>query len=152
MFKCLEVVIKNYNNSDCEKVILQEYDAHIRKSFILCIVTNLMHRVHKKVLQAIELCYVDALSSFDLLNSSITLFYISCAVRALPLGLFIISDELEIILEKVMNLLKTILLPYAFFGHGPQIRLIVFLTDDSNAKRNALNQCCLVKGWLEIDY
>jgi len=59
-------------------------------------------------------------------------------VRALSLGLFITSDELEIILEKAINLLKTILLPYAFFGCGPQVGLMVFLTDDSSAERNAL--------------
>ncbi len=56
-------------------------------------------------------------ASFDPLNSSITLFYTSCAVEALLLGLFITSDEFEIILEKVMNLLKMILLPYTFFRH-----------------------------------
>ena len=97
-----------------------------------------MHKVHEKVLQASELCYVDALSSFDPLNSSITLFYTSCAVRALLLGLFITLDEFKITLEKAMNLFKTILPLYAFFGCGPQIRPIVFLTDNSNAKRNAL--------------
>jgi len=60
---------------------------------------------------------VNTSASFDPLNSSITLFYTSCAVEALLLGLFITSDEFEIILEKVMNLLKMILLPYTFFRH-----------------------------------
>ena len=54
---------------------------------------------------------MNALSSFDPLNSSITLFYTSCTVGALPLGLFIILDELEITLEKAINLLKQ------FFHH-----------------------------------
>jgi len=62
-------------------------------------------------------------------------------VGALPLRLFITSDELEITLEKAINLLKTILPPYAFFGHSPQVGSIVFLTDDSSAKRNALELC-----------
>lgn len=43
---------------------------------------------------------------------------ISYAVKALLLRLFNTSDELEITLEKVTNLLKTILLLYVFFGHG----------------------------------
>ena len=73
--------------------------------------------MYKKILQVSELCYVDALALFDPLNSLITLFYTSCAVEALLLGLFITSDEFEIILEKVMNLLKMILLPYTFFRH-----------------------------------
>ena len=62
-------------------------------------------------------------------------------VGALPLGLFITSDELEITLEKAINLLKTILPPYAFFGRGLQVGPMVFLTDDSSAERNALELC-----------
>jgi len=97
--------------------------------------------VHEKILQASELCYVNTSASFDSLNSSITLFYISYAVEALSLSLFITSDELEITLEKIMNLLKMILLPYAFFEYGSQIGLMVFLTDDSSAEHNALELC-----------
>jgi len=84
---------------------------------------------------------VDTLASFNPLNSSITLLYTSCAVRALPFGLFVTSDELEITLEKVINLLKMILLLYAFFRCRPQIGLMVFLTDDLSAERNALELC-----------
>jgi len=58
---------------------------------------------------------MDSSASFEHLNMSITLLYTSCAVGALPLGLFITSDELEITLEKAINLLKTILPSYAFF-------------------------------------
>ena len=119
MFERLAELVQDYNDSGQGKAVLQEYDAHAGKAFILCIVTSLMCRVHEKVLQAGELCYVDASASFDPLNSSITLLYTSCAVGALPLGLFVTSDELEITLEKAMNLLKTILPPYAFFGRGP---------------------------------
>ena len=57
---------------------------------------------------------MDASALFELLNTSITLLYTSCAVGALPLGVFITSDELEITLEKAINLLKTILPEYAF--------------------------------------
>ena len=64
---------------------------------------------------------MDASASFEPLNTSITLLYTSCAVGALPLGLFITSDELEITLEKALNLLKPILSQHAFFGRGPQI-------------------------------
>ena len=97
--------------------------------------------MHEKIPQAGEICYVDASSSFEHLNTSITLLYTSCTVGALPLGLFITSDELEITLEKAINLLKTILPPYAFFGRAPQIGPVIFLTDDSSAERNALEMC-----------
>ncbi|CAG8811967.1 18454_t:CDS:2 [Gigaspora margarita] len=63
---------------------------------------------------------MDASSSFEPLNTSITLLYTSCIVGALLLGVFITSDELEIMLKNAIDLLKTILPPYAFFGCGPQ--------------------------------
>jgi hypothetical protein len=46
---------------------------------------------------------MDASASFEPLNTSITLLYTSCAAGALPLGLFITSDELEITLEKAVS-------------------------------------------------
>lgn len=111
MFERLAVVVEDYNKSGQGKASLQEYDAGTGKAFILCIVTNLMAQVHERVIQAGEICYMDASASFDPLNNSITLLYTSCAVGALPLGLFITSDELEVTLEKaviiiISNLLK----------------------------------------------
>src|SRR6266498_2596365 len=90
-----------------------------------------------------EICYMDASASFEPLNTSITLFYTSCAVGALPIALFVTSDELKITLEKAINLLKTILPPYAFFGRGSQIGLMVFMTDDSSVECNVLELCWL---------
>ncbi|CAB4444908.1 unnamed protein product [Rhizophagus irregularis] len=141
MFERLGEVVENYNLSGNGKAVLQEFDAEVGKSFILCIVTGLMCRIHEKVPQAGEICYIDASASFEPLNTSITLLYTSCAAGALPLGLFITSDELEITLEKALNLLKTILPPHAFYGRGAQVGLAVFLTDDSSAERNALELC-----------
>jgi hypothetical protein len=96
------------------------------KVFILCIVTNLMSRVHKKILQSGELYYMGAPASFEPLNTSITLLYTSCMARALPLGLFITSDESKITLEKALNLLKTILPQHAFYRRGPHVGPKVF--------------------------
>ena len=105
MFERLASIVEDYNNSGQGKAVLQEYDTHTGKAFILCIVTGLICRVHEKVPQACELCYMDASASFEPLNTSITLLYTSCAIGALPLRLFITSDELEITLEKaVINL------------------------------------------------
>jgi len=141
MFKRLVEVVNEYNNSGKGKAVLQEYDSRTGKAFILCVVTGLMSRVHEKILQSGEICYMDASASFEPLNTSITLLYTSCAIGALPLGLFITSDELEITLEKALNLLKSILPQYAFFGRGPQIGPKVFITDDSSAEHNALELC-----------
>lgn len=95
MFERLGSIVEEYNNSGQGKAVLQEYDVRTGNAFILCIVTGLMYRVHEKILQAGELCYMDASALFEQLNTSITLLYTSCAVGVLPLGLFITSDELE---------------------------------------------------------
>ncbi|CAG8667306.1 39343_t:CDS:2 [Gigaspora margarita] len=100
MFERLAAVVLEYNNSGWGRVVLQEYNANSGNAFILCIVTNLMARIYKKIHQAQEICYMDASASFDPLNTSIMLLYTSCAAGALPLGLFITSNELEITIEK----------------------------------------------------
>ncbi|CAG8677048.1 10041_t:CDS:2, partial [Dentiscutata erythropus] len=46
--------------------------------------------------------------------------------------------------DAVDNISQTILPPYAFYGWGPQVGPTIFLTDNSNSKRNALKTC-----WLE---
>ncbi|CAG8837753.1 8460_t:CDS:2, partial [Gigaspora margarita] len=100
------------------------YDLQSENVFILYIVTNLISRIHEKIRQSGELCYVDTSASFKLLNTSITLFYTSCITGTLPLGLIVISDKLAITLKKEFNLLKQLLPPYAFFGRGPDIAKI----------------------------
>ena len=100
-----------------------------------------MKRVHERIRQVGELCYVDASASFELLNTSITLLFTSCMVGTLPLGLFITSDELEITIEKAINILKEILPDQAFFGRGQDVGSQIFLTNDSASERNALELC-----------
>ncbi|CAG8481492.1 6050_t:CDS:2 [Scutellospora calospora] len=141
MFERLSTIIEDYNTSGLGKAVMQEYDANSKNAFILCIVTNLMARVHEKIIQAGEICYVDASASFDSLNTSVTLLYTSCAAGALPLGLFLTSDETETTLINALNLLKTILPQNAFYGRGPQVDPMIFLTDNSAAERNALRLC-----------
>ena len=141
IFQHLVEVVNDFNNSGCGRAIFQEYNADVGNSFILCIVTDFICRVHEKVRQAGELCYVNASSSFEHLNNSITLLFTSCTIGALPLGLIITSDEFEVTLEKAINMLKSILPPYAFFGRDPQVSPEVFLTNDSSAKCNALELC-----------
>ncbi|CAG8751785.1 24364_t:CDS:2, partial [Gigaspora margarita] len=105
MFQRLTDKVNNYNNSGKGRAIFQEYDSREGKAFILCIVTNLMDRVHKIIQQSVT------------------------------------SDKLELTLKKGMNLLKTLLSQYAFFGHEPNIGPMTFLTDDSASERNTLKYC-----------
>jgi hypothetical protein len=108
MFERLSKAVDDYNSSGSGKAVLQEFDACTKKAFILYVVTGLMSRVHEKVSQAGEICYMDASASFEPLNTSVTLLYTSCVIGALPLGLFITSDESEITLENaVYSLLLT---------------------------------------------
>ena len=102
MFKHLAAAVEDYNNSNLGKAILQEYNAHFRKAFIFCIVTNLMFRMHEKIPQSGELCYMDMSASFDPLNTSVILLYTSCSIGALPLRMLITSDKLKITLEKAV--------------------------------------------------
>ncbi len=102
MFEWLAKVIKDYNDSGQGKAVFQAYNALEGKVFILCIITSLISRIYEKIFQAEKLCYVDASASFELLNTLITLFYTSCTIKALLLELLVISDELEITLEKVI--------------------------------------------------
>ncbi|CAB4431809.1 unnamed protein product [Rhizophagus irregularis] len=140
MFEKLKEV-KSYNNSGLGSAILCEYNKELGQPFVLAIVTNLMKRVHEKIRQAGEICYFDASSSFDPLNTSITLLYTSCAAGALPLGLFLTSDESEVTIEFAINKLKSILPSNAFFGRGVDLGPSMFMTDDSAAERNAIELC-----------
>ncbi|CAG8648451.1 3921_t:CDS:2 [Dentiscutata erythropus] len=141
MFKRLEAVISEYNKSEQGKAVLQEYNTNTGDVFILCIVINLMVRVYERILQSGEIYYMDASASFNSLNTSITLLYTSCMAGALPLGLFLTSDKLELTIERALNLLKTILPLNVFYSHGPQVGPMVFLTDNSNSVHNALKYC-----------
>src|SRR5438046_7164761 len=102
MFNWLQEMVIQYNNSNNGKAILQIYDSTTHTPFILCIVTGLMRRVHEKIHQAGELCYFDASAAFDPLNTSISLLYTSCSVGALPLGLFLTSDETQVTIENAI--------------------------------------------------
>ncbi len=102
MFERLAQVVEDYNSSGNGQAVLQEYDAQIRKAFILYIMTGMMCRIHEQILQAGELCYVDTSALFEPLNTSITLLYMSCAIGALPFRLLITLDESEVTLKKVV--------------------------------------------------
>ncbi|CAG8629716.1 19316_t:CDS:2 [Gigaspora margarita] len=127
-----EIVTLYYNNSGKGKAILQTYNSSTTTPFILCIVTNLMKRVHEKIRQAGELCYFDASAAFDPPNTSITLLYTSA---------FLTSDETEITIESAINLLKIVLPDNAFYNCGSQIGPMIITTDDSYAEHNAIAHC-----------
>ncbi|CAG8720386.1 4263_t:CDS:2, partial [Gigaspora margarita] len=131
MFKRLVDVVNGYINSGHGKAILQEYNANYGSSHIFCIVTGLMCRMHEKILQTGEICHVDASSSF---NTSITLFYTGCMIDALPLGLFITSDENEATLKNAIDLLGQI--EEIDISEGNASKFILFLENVKNDYQN----------------
>ena len=97
-----------------------------------------MSQVYERIRQIDEICYIDIFVSFESLNTLIMLLYTSCIADALPLGLFITSDELKITFKKAINMLKTILFDHVFFSCKQNLGSQIFLIDDSAAERNAL--------------
>ncbi|CAG8782104.1 7471_t:CDS:2, partial [Gigaspora margarita] len=125
MFQHLQDEVNSYNSSRKSYAVLQEYNSHLKKAFILCIVTNMIVHIHEKVQQSAVLL-------------------VHCHL------VLVISDELQTTLENGMNMLKSILSPHKFFGHGPSIGPITFLTNDLNHEHNALERF-LCPGWEMID-
>ena len=51
MFERLAGIVNEYNASGQGRAAMQEYDSNTGKSYILCVVTSLMCRVHEKISQ-----------------------------------------------------------------------------------------------------
>ena len=95
-------------------------------------------RVHKMVPQSGDLMLMDATSNVD--RSDTKIFHLMCPSSAggLPLATLITTREDAPTIEFGLELLKTILPPYAFFGRGPTLGPALCITDDSDSERNAL--------------
>ena len=82
IFRCLANIVNDYNNLDQGKAVLQEYNLHIGKAFILYMITSLMSHVYEKILQSDEICYIynydrmnaDSWSQFDQASDKYTNF------------------------------------------------------------------------------
>ena len=62
---------------------------------ILAMCTPIMRRAHQYVQQSRDVVFLDATSSFDRHNTSIFLMSTITPVGAVPLGVFVMSDEQE---------------------------------------------------------
>ena len=96
-------------------------------------------RVHKMVPQSGDLMMMDATSNLD--RSDTKIFHLMCpsSVGGLPLATLVTTREDSKTIEFGLELLKTILPPYAFYGRGPALGPILCLTDDSDSERKALS-------------
>ena len=110
----------------------------VSSPMILAICTPIMRRAHQYVQQSIDVVFVDATSSFDRQNISIFLLSTVTPGEAVPLGVFVTSDEQEETITEGLRSLSSNLPDNAFFGEGPQIGPSLVMTDDGSAERNAL--------------
>lgn len=81
-----------------------------------------------------DIVFIDSTSCCDSLNHSVTFMLTPCEIGAVPLGVIITKGQTEIDYISGFQLIKNNV-PNSFCGEGcPRI----FMTDDSDAERNAL--------------
>ena len=155
MFEKLEEIIKDYNErhkSQGGKAHLQKFEKTVdTKSLswdakpgsnkdtplVLAVCTPLMARAHVMLRQANELVYCDGTASLDRYNYPTFIMSTSSSGGGVPLGVVITSGESEDTLTESFAHLRSVLPQDTFYGRGtlgPQ----VFITDDSEAEKNAL--------------
>ena len=110
----------------------------LEKPFILAIVTPLMARAHKLVLQAGEMVFCDATASLDRLNTPVFIISAATAAGAVPLAAVMTSGGDVETLAQAFETLKTVLPSDTFFSRGVKIGPMGFMTDDSTSERQAL--------------
>ena len=160
MFDRLEEEVKVYNEQHAEdggKAIIQRFNAsqHVhedgaaksekmvlssKQPLILAICTPVMARAHRYVRQASELVFMDATSSLDRFNCPTFILSTGSAAGAIPLGVFVVSDESTSTIAAGLNLLKSVMPSGAFYGRGCETGPELILTDEQAAQREALRQ------------
>ena len=156
MFDCLEKKVKAYNEqhaADGGKAIVQRFNApqHPHKEgastsvpaadkqpLILAICTPIMARAHRYVRQASKLVFMDATSSLDRFSCPTFILCTGSAAGAVPLGVFVVSDESASTIAAGLNLLKSVMPSDAFYGRGCEIGPELILTDEQAAQHEAL--------------
>lgn len=102
--------------------------------FVVAIVTPIMSRAHSTAF-ARDICFVDSTASCDADNHVITFMLTPTSAGAVPLAVVITDSTSESAYTAAFQLLKQIL-PSSSFGDSGYPA--TFMTDDSDAERNAL--------------
>jgi len=105
--------------------------------FAVAIVTPVMQRAHSADF-ASNICFVDLTAFCDADNHVLTFFLTLTVAGAVPLGVVITDSTSTASYTAGFMLLKSVMLCQSFSGHG---RPLVFLTDNSDAGRAALQTC-----------
>ena len=138
MYERLAEKLVQYQAENPEATTCHQIYEGVSKPLIIAIVTPLMNRVHKEVQQSGELVFVDATSNTEEHNLKVFVMCTHSVSGALPLGIFITSDEQESTLKQGFEMLRSRLPQNAFNGRGPEQGTQVILTDNCKEERNAL--------------
>ena len=146
MFDRLEEEVAAYNKShdDSGRAAVQRFtgksDSDEGKPLILAICSPIMYRAHKYIQQSSELVFMDATSSLDRFSCPTYILSTGSAAGAVPLGVFVVSNETASTITDGLDLLKSIMPSDAFFGKGGNAGPTLFLTDELASQRQALRK------------
>nr|CAB3263138.1 uncharacterized protein LOC104265534 [Phallusia mammillata] len=125
--------IQKYAKESEAKICLEQFEG----SYVCAIVSPIMERIHKMMIQSSEIVFVDSTSNLDQTNASLTVLLCGSPIGALPLGAIISSGQDQRCFTKGLQLLKTMLGEFGFhYTCSPK----VFMTDDCAAETNALHE------------
>ena len=136
--------VNEYNTTTMKDNPIDESEAYAKVAqtedgeTCIAICDPFQRRVHKIIPQSGELLMMDATSNVD--RSDTKIFHIMCASSAggLPLATLVTTREDADTLKFGLELLKTVLPPYAFYGRGPSLGPVLAITDDSDSEQSAL--------------
>lgn len=131
MLAVLKAKIPVWQESCGATVVLQE------QPIVVCIITGIMQRAHTTQF-AHDICFVDSTASCDGNNTVITFMLAPTVAGAVPLAVLLTDSTCEASYSAAFQLLRTTLPADAF---GGQQFPAIFVTDDSDAERNALRAC-----------
>ena len=98
-----------------------------------------MRRIHQNLPQSGDICLVDATANLDRNDSKLFHLIVPSPIGGLPLGNLITTREDQKTITFGLNLLKSVLPDYAFYGRGRNIGPSLFITDDSAPERQSLH-------------
>ena len=122
MFDHLEEEVAAYNKAHdgggraAVQRFIGKNDSDDGRPLILAICSPILYRAHKYIRQSAELVFMDATSSLDRFSCPTYTLSTGSAAGAVPLGVFVVSNETAATLTDGLELLKSVMPPYAFFG------------------------------------
>lgn len=119
----------------------------IENPFAVFTITPIMQRAHELPFSK-DIAFVDSTSLCDAQGHSVTFMLTACGIGAVPLANMITKNQSIADYTAAFNLIKTCILN----GFGNQGFPLQFLTDDSDAERQALKSVFPKSKLLYVDF